>query len=272
MKQFFGVLLMGMCLAFLVSGITTSEHAQAIAVKPQPLTVTDGQPHYLASRLVNPLVNPLSQPVAITKTIAMPAQGPAFGNPYGTTHTSSEINKKLTAHFATATGQSSATQQSNSASSNSASSKKAANQSNKSTSKAKPQHKSKVKPTLTPRMTVPSQLIPIYKGAGKRYSIPWTVLAAIHDVETHFAVSHFPVSSAGARGPMQFMPAVFAKYGVTAPGQHGNPNILNVPDAVYSAAHMLAQDGYHNSPSRAVYLYNHSWGYVHRVLYLAGLH
>lgn len=115
---------------------------------------------------------------------------------------------------------------------------------------------------------IPLQLIPIYMAAGQKYGIPWTVLAAIHRIETDFSTGP-EVSGAGAEGPMQFMPTTFEHYGVKAPGHHGTPNINNVYDAIYTAAHMLAADGYANNPAGAIYQYNHSMAYVDSVEMLA---
>lgn len=115
------------------------------------------------------------------------------------------------------------------------------------------------------RAGVPSSLLPVYEAAGVAYHIPWTILAAIHRVETDFAQSGPIVSDCGAQGPMQFMPSTFARYGVTAPGQSGSPNINNVYDAIYSTAHMLAADGYSRNPENALFLYNHSTQYVEDV-------
>lgn len=115
---------------------------------------------------------------------------------------------------------------------------------------------------------IPSNLIPIYQGAGRTYNIPWTILAAIHRKETDFSTGR-EVSSAGAEGPMQFMPATFQEYGVTAPGRQGPPDINNVYDAIYSCAHMLAADGFQQDPVGALYLYDHSFAYVDAVRQLA---
>lgn len=115
---------------------------------------------------------------------------------------------------------------------------------------------------------IPVQLMPVYQDAGQKYGIPWTVLAAIHRIETDFSTKPV-VSGAGAEGPMQFMPSTFQHYAVKAPGHHGVPNIDNVYDAIYTAAHMLAADGYATNPSAAIYQYNHSMAYVQSVEALA---
>ncbi|AEJ43507.1 lytic transglycosylase domain-containing protein [Alicyclobacillus acidocaldarius] len=114
----------------------------------------------------------------------------------------------------------------------------------------------------------PSWLIPIYKAAGAKYDIPWTVLAAIHKVETDFSTDGDIESYAGAIGPMQFMPSTFAIFGVPAPG-HKVANIHNVEDAIYSAANMLHREGFSSDPYYAIWTYNHSASYVEDVLHLA---
>lgn len=118
---------------------------------------------------------------------------------------------------------------------------------------------------------LPSRLIPVYEAAARPYHVPWTVLAAIHKTETDFATSHCPESTAGAKGPFQFMPSTFRAYAVKAPGHRGTPNIQNLSDAASTAAHMLAQDGFSKNPQAAIYDYNHSSYYVHQILSLAGL-
>ncbi|MCY0901167.1 MAG: lytic murein transglycosylase [Firmicutes bacterium] len=111
---------------------------------------------------------------------------------------------------------------------------------------------------------LPLRLVPVYQAAGRLFHVPWTILAAIHRVETDFSTGA-EVSSAGAQGPMQFMPATFSSYGVTAPGQNGPPQIDNVYDAIFSCAHLLHVDGYSDDPEEAIYLYNHSDTYVQTV-------
>jgi len=108
------------------------------------------------------------------------------------------------------------------------------------------------------------KLIPVYQAAGRAYGIPWTVLAAIHHQETDYGMGYV-MNPSGTEGPMQFLPATFRSYGVTAPGQHGLPDINNVYDAIYTCAHMLAENRYRENPMAALYAYNHSLSYVRAV-------
>ena len=50
-------------------------------------------------------------------------------------------------------------------------------------------------------------------------------------------------SSAGALGPMQFLPSTWAEWGIDGFGQPGPPDIMNPLDAVPSAARMLCAAG-----------------------------
>lgn len=126
------------------------------------------------------------------------------------------------------------------------------------------------KASLTLIQHAPPSLLAVYQAAGKKYDIPWTVLAAIHKEETDFDCTGQDVSSAGALGPMQFMPSTFAIYGVAAPG-HTVPNIHNVDDAIYSTAHMLSAEGFDRDPYHAIYQYNHSVVYVHDILRMSAV-
>lgn len=115
-------------------------------------------------------------------------------------------------------------------------------------------------------MAPPSSLIPVYQAAGAHYNVSWNVLAAINYVETAYAPGPVPPNSAGAEGPMQFEPPTWALYGVSAPGHTPPPNIQNVPDAIWSAAHYLSASGFAANPRQAIYSYNHAWWYVNEVL------
>ena len=117
---------------------------------------------------------------------------------------------------------------------------------------------------------IPSELIAVYQAAADTCEgLDWTVLAAIHKVETGFGRGR-ATSSAGAQGPMQFMPSTFASYGVDGDGD-GRAAINNVEDAIFSAANLLCANGA-GEPAHlatAIWDYNHSDEYVAEVLSLA---
>jgi hypothetical protein len=98
----------------------------------------------------------------------------------------------------------------------------------------------------------------------------WQVLAAIGQVESAHG-RHLGPSSAGALGPMQFMPATWAAYGLDGNGD-GEADIMDPFDAVPSAAHYLCRSGASRGESGlydAVFAYNHADWYVRKVLGLA---
>ncbi|WP_213576057.1 bifunctional lytic transglycosylase/C40 family peptidase [Rhodococcus sp. USK13] len=65
------------------------------------------------------------------------------------------------------------------------------------------------------------------------------VLAALYSVENGFRYGvTSPVSPVGARGPGQFMPATWARYGKDADGD-GKADILGVADSVMASGHLL---------------------------------
>jgi membrane-bound lytic murein transglycosylase B len=107
----------------------------------------------------------------------------------------------------------------------------------------------------------------LYKRAASAYSLDWRVLAAIHMVETGQATTCEAVSSAGATGPMQFLPSTFNAYAIDADG--GGANICDVNDAVFTAANLLASNGGAANITAALYHYNDSDYYVNQVLNLA---
>ncbi len=110
----------------------------------------------------------------------------------------------------------------------------------------------------------PSFLIPIYMEAGKRYGVPWEVLAAINSIETNYG-QNLNTSSAGAVGWMQFEPSTWAKYGVAVDG-HSVPNPYDPRDAIFAAAKYLAAAGAQQDIAKAVYAYNHATWYVDEVM------
>jgi hypothetical protein len=111
---------------------------------------------------------------------------------------------------------------------------------------------------------IPPKLMPLYRRAGARYGVPWSVLAAINKAETAFG-RNLNVSSAGAVGWMQFMPATWRGYGVDANGD-GKRDPWHPEDAIFAAARLLAANGARTDLSNAVFQYNHSTSYVAGVL------
>jgi hypothetical protein len=99
----------------------------------------------------------------------------------------------------------------------------------------------------------PAQLLGYFRAGQSRYRVPWEYLAAIELIETRFGRIRGP-SSAGAQGPMQFLPATWASYG------HGS--IDNPRDAILAAARYLAANGAPADMADALYHYNNSRSYV----------
>lgn len=141
---------------------------------------------------------------------------------------------------------------------------------------------------------VPKQFIAHYKKAGEAYGIPWTLLAAVHRVETHFS-SNLTESYAGAIGATQFMPCTWVGwshptcsglgrgnidkatlldlgeikkhggYGIDGNGD-GVADPMNIDDALHATAHYLSASGAKSDPRKAVFTYNHSQKYVADVM------
>ena len=111
---------------------------------------------------------------------------------------------------------------------------------------------------------IPPFLLAIYQAAGSEYGVPWSVLAAINEVETGYG-RNLNVSSAGALGWMQFIPSSWATYGVDANGD-GLKDPYNPVDAIFAAARYLRAAGAQEDLARAVFAYNHADWYVDLVL------
>ena len=121
--------------------------------------------------------------------------------------------------------------------------------------------------------TPPKTYLELFKASAAQYcpGLSWTVLAAIGQIESADGANMGP-SSAGALGPMQFMPSTWAQWGIDAFGQTGTPNVMNPYDAVPSAARLLCADGAAaggHSLYNAIFDYNHADWYVNEVLALA---
>jgi hypothetical protein len=118
----------------------------------------------------------------------------------------------------------------------------------------------------------PASYVELYKASAARYcpGLSWTVLASIGQIESANGANVGP-SSAGALGPMQFLPSTWKAWGMTAFGETGAPNIMDPFDAVPSAARMLCADGADSGQRlrSAIFDYNHATWYVDEVLTLA---
>lgn len=99
-------------------------------------------------------------------------------------------------------------------------------------------------------------LLGYYREAEAATGVGWNYLAAINLIETRLG-SIAGVSSAGAQGPMQFMPPTWAAYG------QGD---VNAPrDAIMAAGRYLADSGFATNRDRALFAYNNANAYVRAV-------
>jgi len=107
------------------------------------------------------------------------------------------------------------------------------------------------------------ELLAAYRAAEAATGVPWEYLAAIHLVETRFSRIRGN-STAGAQGPMQFLPATWARY-----GQGGD--IADTDDAIAAAGRLLAANGAPDRVEGALRAYNPSDHYVAAVKAYAGV-
>jgi murein DD-endopeptidase MepM/ murein hydrolase activator NlpD len=119
------------------------------------------------------------------------------------------------------------------------------------------------------KFRIPPFLLPVYQAAGTEYGVRWEVLAAINEIETDYG-RNLNVSSAGALGWMQFMPATWKRYGVDA-NRDGLKDPFNPVDAIFAAARYLRAAGADTDVRKAIYAYNHADWYVDSVLMRARL-
>jgi hypothetical protein len=117
----------------------------------------------------------------------------------------------------------------------------------------------------------PTPYLSLYhRAAATCPGMSWTVLAAIGQVESGHGRDP-STSSAGAMGPMQFLPSTFATYAVDGDGD-GKADIMNPADAIFTAGRYLCANGAGRGGSavaNAVWHYNHADWYVQMVLALA---
>ena len=107
------------------------------------------------------------------------------------------------------------------------------------------------------------ELLSYYHQAESESGVGWNYLAAINLIETRLG-SIDGASTAGAQGPMQFLPSTFAGY-----GQGGD--IHSPHDSIMAAGRYLAAHGFASDRDHAIYGYNHANEYVHAVNQYAAL-
>ncbi len=103
----------------------------------------------------------------------------------------------------------------------------------------------------------PERLRGHYRLAQRRIGVHWSYLAAIHLVETRMGRIR-GTSTAGAKGPMQFLPATWQLYGA-------GRDINDPRDAILAAARLLRANGAPRDMAEALFHYNPSDSYVRAV-------
>ncbi len=100
------------------------------------------------------------------------------------------------------------------------------------------------------------ELYGYYRAAEAEFGVPWAYLAAIHLVETRMGRIR-GTSTAGARGPMQFIPSTWDAF--------GEGDIESNRDSIRAAARYLKHNGAPEKMANALFNYNHSDRYVRAV-------
>lgn len=98
------------------------------------------------------------------------------------------------------------------------------------------------------------ELLGYYREAEAATGVGWNYLASINLIETRLG-SIAGLSTAGADGPMQFLPSTFAAYG-------DGGDIRSPRDSIMAAGRYLAANNFAADPDHAIFRYNHADQYV----------
>ena len=96
----------------------------------------------------------------------------------------------------------------------------------------------------------------LYEAAEAEFGVPWEYLAGVHLTETRMGRIR-GTSTAGAQGPMQFLPSTWEAY--------GEGDINDTGDAIRAAARYLKANGAPERMADALYRYNPTPKYVNAV-------
>jgi len=135
--------------------------------------------------------------------------------------------------------------------------------------------------------SIPANYLALFQAAGKKYGVPWVILAGIGKVESDDGRSNLPgvhsgANAYGAAGPMQIgiggaagnewggapvHPASEQVNGVATDADgDGIASVYDPADAIAGAAKYLVEHGVQSDPATAIFAYNHSDSYVQLVL------
>jgi hypothetical protein len=101
------------------------------------------------------------------------------------------------------------------------------------------------------------ELMGYYREAEAASGVGWNYLAAINMIESRFG-SIQGDSTAGAQGPMQFLPSTWDAYG-------NGGDIRSPRDSIMAAGRFLAAHGFANDRDQAIFRYNNATEYVRAV-------
>jgi hypothetical protein len=114
------------------------------------------------------------------------------------------------------------------------------------------------------KRSIPDRYLRLYQATGDEYGLDWALLASIGLIESGHGRNVGP-SSAGALGPMQFLPSTWSRYGVDG-NEDGVADVMDPDDAIPGAANYLRASGAPANWRRALFAYNHADWYVNDVL------